>query len=98
MAIKGGTVVVVGVPSAPVTLPLPEVQDLQIRVQGSATYVRDDILAAIDMLERGAVHAADIVTAVYALGDAPAAFAAAAGGSHVKVALAGDPSLVTVPG
>lgn len=98
MAIKGGTVVVVGVPSAPVTLPLPEVQDLQIRVQGSATYVRDDILAAIDMLERGAVRAADIVTAVYALGDAPAAFAAAAGGSDVKVALAGDPLLVTVPG
>jgi 2-desacetyl-2-hydroxyethyl bacteriochlorophyllide A dehydrogenase len=98
MAVKGGTVVVVGVPSAPVTLALPEVQDLQIRVQGSATYVRDDILAAIDMLVGGAVRAADIVTAVYGLGDAPAAFAAAAGGGHVKVALAGDPSLVTVPG
>lgn len=73
-------------------------QDLQLRVQGSAIYVRDDILAAIDTLERGVVRAADIVTAVYALGDAPAAFDAAAGGRHVKVALAGDPSLVTVPG
>jgi threonine dehydrogenase-like Zn-dependent dehydrogenase len=98
MAIKGGTVVVVGVPSAPVMLPLPEVQDLQLRIQGSATYVRDDILAAIGLLERGVVRAADIVTAVYALGDAPAAFGAAAGGSHVKVVLAGDPSLVTAPG
>lgn len=96
MAIKGGTVVVVGVPNAPVTLPLPEVQDLQLRVQGSATYVRDDILVAIDLLERGVVRAADLVTAVYALGDAPAAFAAAASGRHVKVAVAGDPSLVTV--
>ena len=73
-------------------------QDLQLRVQGSAIYVRDDILAAIDMLERGVVRAADIVTAVYALGDAPAAFDAAAGGRHGKVVLAGDPSLVTVPG
>ena len=96
MAIKGGTVVVVGVPSAPVMLPLPEVQDFQLRVQGSATYVRDDILVAIDMLERGVVGAADIVTAVYALADASAAFVAAAGGSHVKVVLAGDRELVTL--
>jgi threonine dehydrogenase-like Zn-dependent dehydrogenase len=81
-----------------VTLPLPEVQDLQLRVQGSATYVRPNILAAIDLLLRGVVRAADIVTAVCALGDAPAAFAAAAGGSHVKVALACDRSLVTAPG
>ena len=95
MAIKGGTIVVVGVPSAPVTLPLPEVQDLQLRVQGSATYVRDDILVAIGMLERGVVSATDIVTAVYALADAQSAFAAAAGESNVKVVLAGDPRLVT---
>jgi 2-desacetyl-2-hydroxyethyl bacteriochlorophyllide A dehydrogenase len=98
MAIKGGTVVVVGVAGAPVTLPLPQVQDLQVRIQGSATYVRHDIVAAIDLLERGVVRAADIVTAVYDLGDAPAAFAAAADGSQVKVALASDPSLVTARG
>lgn len=95
MAIKGGSVVVVGVPAGPVTLPLPEVQDLQLRIQGSATYVRDDILAAIGMLERGVVRAANIVTAVYALADAPAAFAAAADGSQVKVVLACEPALVT---
>jgi len=94
MAVNGGTIIVVGVPSAPVMVRLPEVQDLQLRVQGSATYVRDDILAAIDLLERRVVLAADIVTAVYALGDAPAAFAAAASGRHVKVVLAVDPSLV----
>ena len=95
MAIKGGTVVVVGVPSAPVSLPLPEVQDLQLRIQGSATYVRDDILAAIAMIERGLVRAADLVTAVYPLEDAAAGFAAAASGEHVKVVLAADPGLVT---
>jgi hypothetical protein len=47
------------------------------------------------MLERGIVRAADIATAVYALADAPAAFAAAAGTSQMKVVLAGDPGLVT---
>jgi 2-desacetyl-2-hydroxyethyl bacteriochlorophyllide A dehydrogenase len=90
MAIKGGTVVVVGVPSEPISLPLPEVQDLQIRVQGSATYVRADIDAAIDMLERGVVRAADLVTAVYPLGEAAAAFDAASSGVHVKVVVVAD--------
>jgi len=90
MAVKGGTVVVVGVPSAPVSVPLPEVQDLQIRIQGSATYVRDDILAAIELLERGVVGASDIVTAVYPLDQAPAAFEAASSGQHVKVVLVAD--------
>ena len=31
------TVVVVGVPPAPVTIPLPMIQDRQLRIQGSAT-------------------------------------------------------------
>jgi 2-desacetyl-2-hydroxyethyl bacteriochlorophyllide A dehydrogenase len=92
MAVKGGTVVVVGVPSAPVTVPLPEVQDLQIRIQGSATYVRDDILAAISMLERGLARAADLVTGVYPLDGAADAFAAASSGRHVKVVVTADPA------
>lgn len=92
MAIKGGTVVVVGVPSEPISLPLPEVQDLQIRIQGSATYVRADIIAAIDMLQRGVVRAADLVTAVYPLGEAAAAFDAAGSGEHVKVVVVADAS------
>jgi 2-desacetyl-2-hydroxyethyl bacteriochlorophyllide A dehydrogenase len=94
MAVKGGTVVVVGVPSVPVTVPLPEVQDLQIRIQGSATYVRDDILAAISMLERGLARAGDLVTAVYPLDDAAEAFAAASSGRHVKVVITTDPALI----
>jgi len=94
MAVKGGTVVVVGVPSAPVTVPLPEVQDLQIRIQGSATYVRDDILAAISMLERGLARAADLVTGVYPLDGAADAFAAASGGRHVKVVVTTDPAFI----
>ena len=85
MAIKGGTVVVVGVPSRPVTVPLPEIQDLQIRIQGSATYVRSDIETAIGMLAAHAVPADRIVTAAYPLSRAGEAFAAASDGSNVKV-------------
>ena len=40
MADKGGTVVVVGVPSGDVRLPLQLVQDRQVRIQGSATTCR----------------------------------------------------------
>jgi 2-desacetyl-2-hydroxyethyl bacteriochlorophyllide A dehydrogenase len=96
MAVKGGTVVVIGVPSAPVTVPLPEVQDLQIRIQGSATYVRDDILAAISMLERGLARAGDLVTGVYQLDDVAEAFGAASSGRHVKVVVTTDPALAGV--
>ena len=42
IADKGGTVVVVGVPATEVTVPLPIVQDHQIRIQGSATYLPED--------------------------------------------------------
>ncbi len=90
MAIKGGTVVVVGVPATPVTVPLPEIQDLQVRIQGSATYVREDYAAAIALLERGLVRPKDFITAQYPLAEAAAAFAAASTGRHVKVVVLGD--------
>jgi 2-desacetyl-2-hydroxyethyl bacteriochlorophyllide A dehydrogenase len=85
IALKGGTVVVVGVPAAPVTIPLPEIQDLQVRIQGSATYTRDDMTRAIGMLSAGLVTEDDIVTARYPLARVGEAFAEAAGGRQVKV-------------
>jgi 2-desacetyl-2-hydroxyethyl bacteriochlorophyllide A dehydrogenase len=90
MAVKGGTVVVVGVPSAPVTVPLPEIQDLQVRIQGSATYTRDDIAGAVAMLAAGLVNPEDIITARYPLTEVAAAFAAASTGRHVKVVVTAD--------
>lgn len=91
LADKGGTVVVVGVPTRAVTVPLPVVQDHQIRIQGSATYLAEDYDEAIRLLQAGAVRSADIVTAVHALDDAADAFAESAGGEHIKVIVsAGD--------
>jgi threonine dehydrogenase-like Zn-dependent dehydrogenase len=88
MAVKGGTIVVIGVPAAPVTVPLPEIQDLQVRIQGSATYTRDDMAGAIAMLAAGLVNPDDIITARYPLAEVAAAFAAASSGRQVKVVVA----------
>ncbi|MBU2670305.1 alcohol dehydrogenase catalytic domain-containing protein [Actinoplanes bogorensis] len=85
IALKGGTVMIVGVPAAPVTVPLPEIQDLQVRVQGSATYTRDDIENAVALLAAGAVDPERIITARYPLAEIDEAFAAACSGRHVKV-------------
>ncbi|MDQ6658911.1 MAG: alcohol dehydrogenase catalytic domain-containing protein [Actinomycetota bacterium] len=87
MAVKGGTVVVVGVPAGPVTVPLPEIQDLQVRIQGSATYTRDDYAESIAMLQQGLVRPADFITAEFPIDQAAEAFAEASSGRHVKVLL-----------
>jgi 2-desacetyl-2-hydroxyethyl bacteriochlorophyllide A dehydrogenase len=85
MASNGGTVVVVGVPSADITIPLAIVQDHQIRLQGSATYLPEDYDESIALLRRGAVRASDIVTATRPLAQVAEAFDLSASGEHVKV-------------
>ena len=85
MADKGGTVVVVGVPAADVTIPLPVVQDHQIRIQGSATYLPVDYEDSIRLLRSGAVKAADIVTATLPMEQVAEAFALSVSGEQVKV-------------
>ncbi len=85
MADKGGTVVVVGVPARPVTVPLPLVQDHQVRVQGSATYLAEDYAVAIAMVTAGAADPEELITHVSTLDDVDGAFAAARSGEHIKV-------------
>jgi threonine dehydrogenase-like Zn-dependent dehydrogenase len=72
-------------------IPLPIVQDHQLRIQGSATYLPIDFEDSISMLAAGAVDLDEIVTAQLPLADAGAAFDLASGGHHVKVLLAGSP-------
>jgi threonine dehydrogenase-like Zn-dependent dehydrogenase len=90
IADKGGTVVVVGVPASEVTVPLPIVQDHQVRIQGSATYLPEDYRESIDLLSRGAVRTADFVTATRPLAQVAEAFELASSGNHVKVLLIPD--------
>lgn len=87
LASKGGTVVVVGVPAGDVSVPLAVVQDHQIRIQGSATYLPSDFAKSIDILRAGGVSVADIITAQLPLDDAREGFSLSGRGDHVKVVL-----------
>ena len=87
MVMKAGTVVVVGVPPADVTIPLPLIQDAQLRIQGSATYLPVDFTEAMRLLVAGEVDVSAMVTATHPLENAAAAFADAASGRHLKVLL-----------
>jgi Zn-dependent alcohol dehydrogenase len=93
MASKGGTVVIVGVPADDVAVPLPVVQDHQICIQGSATYLPEDYAESIRLLVEGDVRVDDIVTAEVPLTRVADAYALSSGGEHVKVLVAVDEQL-----
>jgi 2-desacetyl-2-hydroxyethyl bacteriochlorophyllide A dehydrogenase len=80
LALKGGTVVVVGVPRGAVSIPLHLVQDRELRLQGTAMYVREDVERAIELISGGQVPAQRLVTRSFPLGQAELAFRAAAEG------------------
>jgi threonine dehydrogenase-like Zn-dependent dehydrogenase len=90
MADRGGTVVIVGVPTSDVTIPLAIVQDHQIRLQGSATYLPQDYEESIELLRKGAVRAADMITAVFPLESVAEAFQQSLSGDHIKVLVSTD--------
>ena len=85
MALKAGTVVIVGVPSADVSIPLSLVQDQQVRIQGSATYLPEDYAESIELIQAGKVRPQDFITGSYSLDDVGEAFAASVSGEHIKV-------------
>jgi L-iditol 2-dehydrogenase len=87
LAENGGTVVVVGVAAADVTIPLSIIQDREIRLAGSAMYIQQDVLRAIDLMAGGAVPAGELVTATLPLAEGAQAFTRAASGEEVKVHL-----------
>jgi L-iditol 2-dehydrogenase len=90
MADKGGTVVVVGVPSGEVRLPLHLVQDRQIRIQGTATYLPGDVAQSIQLLTSGVVRADDFITSVVPVESIAEAFEKAASPDDIKVLVAVD--------
>jgi 2-desacetyl-2-hydroxyethyl bacteriochlorophyllide A dehydrogenase len=87
LALKGGTVVVEGVPRGDVRVPLPLIQDRELRLQGTAMYTREDVERAIGLIEGAVVPAARLVTAEFPLERAAEAFQAAADGTEIKVHL-----------
>ena len=87
LAENGGTVMVIGMAAEDVTIPLPVIQDWEIRLAGSAMYVRQDVLRAIELMADGAVPAGELVTATLPLAEGAQAFKRAASGNDVKVHL-----------
>ncbi|GMA87984.1 hypothetical protein GCM10025868_32340 [Angustibacter aerolatus] len=77
--------VVVGVPVGDVTIPLPIVQDHQIRIQGAATYLPEDYATSIAILQAGGVPVDEVVTATLPLDDVAEAFALSGTADQVKV-------------
>lgn len=90
IALKGGTVVIVGGARTPVTIDLPVVQEYQLRLQGAATYTSTDFEAAARMIAGGAFDAGRFVTATFPLLHAEQAFAAIDSGHEVKILVVAD--------
>lgn len=84
VAQHGGTVVVVGVPTGPVTVEWPLVQDKELRIQGTAMYTGDDVRRAIDLVRAGA-PVERLVSAELPLERVAEAFARADSGTETKV-------------
>jgi threonine dehydrogenase-like Zn-dependent dehydrogenase len=61
------------------------IQDHQIRIQGSATYLAEDYDESINLLGAGKIRPADIVTAIRSLDAVAEAFDLSSSGEEVKV-------------
>ncbi len=85
---RAGTLVIVGVPPRPAALPLPVIQDWEIRVQGCAAYTEVDFAAALAIAVDGGIPTAEVTSGTFLLEDVAAAFAAATAEGSGKVLVA----------
>lgn len=87
---KGGKLMTVGVPAGETPVRLDLVQDRELEIFGNLMYVREDVVHAIELLERRPFPIDEVVTATFSLAEAAQAFAASDDPEQVKV-------LITVP-
>lgn len=85
---RAGILLVVGVPPREATLPMPIIQDFEIRIQGCAAYTEADVEAALGIARAGGIPVAELVSATYPLDDLATAFETAAATSSGKVLVA----------
>jgi threonine dehydrogenase-like Zn-dependent dehydrogenase len=85
---RAGTLAVVGVPPRDATLPMPLIQDWEIRVQGCAAYTEADIRTALQIATDAGLPTDEIVAATYGLDEVASAFGQAAADSSGKVLIA----------
>lgn len=84
-AVAGGTVVVMGVPDGPRTIPLPSMQRFERDLLSSGMYVPGDFDDAISWLAKGSFDTSALVTDVFDLEEAAKAYARAAQPDSIKV-------------
>lgn len=80
---RAGSLMIVGVPPRNYEMPMPYVQDWELRVQGCANYTEDDVVAALAMATD--IPDTEIVSGHYPFGEATRAFAEATQNSSGKV-------------
>jgi 2-desacetyl-2-hydroxyethyl bacteriochlorophyllide A dehydrogenase len=87
LAQKGGTIVVLGVPRYDVTIPLPLIEDRELRILGATRYVHTDMLAAMELIADKRIEAGSLVGDVFPIERAADAFAVAERGSEFSIHL-----------
>lgn len=82
---RSGTVLVVGVPPREFALPMPLVQDWELRVQGCANYTDEDLVTALGMAHR--LPDKEIISERLPFGEAAVAFERAARYTSGKIVI-----------
>ena len=90
MAMKGGTVVVVGGAREEATIQLPQIQEFEVRILGSITYTRADFEGALRVIGDGLVDPDDFISSVHDLTDAPSVLVPGVVDGMVKVLIRAD--------
>lgn len=80
---RSGTLLVVGVPPRDFAIPMPLVQDWELRVQGCANYAEEDIVTALGMAQ--GLPEEEIISDSFPFAEAPAAFELAARNTSGKI-------------
>ena len=83
----GGTVVCMGVPSGPREIPLPMMRRFERDLLNSGMYIPEDFDAVIEWLADGRFDTSELVTDLFAIEDAAAAFERAQQNDSIKVML-----------
>jgi len=85
---RGSTICIVGVPAGYYPVPMGEIQDWELAVQGCANYNETDVEVAISMAQK--IPADDIVSAVYPVEEGSQAFSEAVKFTSGKVLVKGS--------
>ncbi|MEO5316265.1 alcohol dehydrogenase catalytic domain-containing protein [Pseudarthrobacter sp. CC12] len=82
---KGGSLMTIGVPSGPTLVDLDLVQDRELTIMGNLMFVREDVLAAIELLREKPFPHEEVVTATFDIEQAAEAFRVSDDPEQVKV-------------